>query len=98
MDSGVDLSLHPKCHHQIIYSKLSLKIVYPPPYIREIWNYNRAKTNLMNHTIENCDWPSLFLGKDVHQKAEIFNKTLLIFFTITYRINFFYVMTKNHLG
>ena len=31
MDSGVDSSLHPKCHHQIIYSKLNLKIEYPPP-------------------------------------------------------------------
>ena len=44
VDSGVDSSLHSKCHHQIIYSKLNLKIDYPPPYIREIWNYNRAKT------------------------------------------------------
>ena len=26
----------PKCHHQIIYSKLNLKIEYLPPYNREI--------------------------------------------------------------
>ena len=39
MDSGVDSSLHPKCHHQIIYLKLNLKIEYPPPYICKIWNY-----------------------------------------------------------
>ena len=38
MDSGVDSSIRPKCHHQIIYSKLNLKIEYPPPYIRKIWN------------------------------------------------------------
>ena len=37
MDSGVHLSLHEKCHHQIIYSKLNLRIEYPPPYIRKIW-------------------------------------------------------------
>ena len=36
MDSGVDSSLHPKCYHQIIYSKLNLKIEYRPPYIRKI--------------------------------------------------------------
>ena len=29
---GVDSSLHPKCHHKIIYSKLNL-FYYPPPYI-----------------------------------------------------------------
>ena len=31
LDSGVHSSLHPKCHHQIIYSKLNLKIEYPLP-------------------------------------------------------------------
>ena len=53
MDSGLDLSLHSKCHHQIIYSKLNLKIEYPPPYIRKIWNYNRAETDSINRAIEN---------------------------------------------
>ena len=32
MDSEVHLSLHEKCHYQIVYSKLNLKIEYPPPY------------------------------------------------------------------
>ena len=45
MDSGVHLSLHEKCHHQIIYSKLNLRIEYPPPYIRKIWDYNRSETD-----------------------------------------------------
>ena len=31
-DCGIHPSLHPNCHHQIIYCKLNLKIVYPPPY------------------------------------------------------------------
>ena len=26
--------LHPNCHHQIIFAKLNLHIVYPPPYER----------------------------------------------------------------
>ena len=41
MDSGVHLSLHEKCHHQIIYSNLKLKIVYPPLYplyVSKIWD------------------------------------------------------------
>ena len=63
MDSRVDSPLHSKCHHEIIYSKLNLKIVYPPLYIRKIWNYNRAETDL----IKNCDCPSLLLEKNVHQ-------------------------------
>ena len=76
MDSGVHSSLQYKCHHQIIYSKIE----YPHPYIHKIWNYNRAETDLINCAIKNCDWPSLFLGKNVHQQVGIFNKTLLNIF------------------
>ena len=32
-DSGVNSSLHPNCHHQIVFTKLNLHIVYPPPYL-----------------------------------------------------------------
>ena len=28
MDSGVNPSLHSKCHHQVIYAKLNLQIQY----------------------------------------------------------------------
>ena len=80
MDSGVDSYLHSKRHHQIIYSKFNLKIAYSPTYIRKIWNYKRANIDLINCSIKNCDWPSLFLGKDVNQQVEIFNKTLLNIF------------------
>ena len=32
-DSGVHSSLHPNCHHQIVFTKLNLHIAYPPPYL-----------------------------------------------------------------
>ena len=57
-----------------------LETQYPPPYIRKIWNYNRAETDLINRAIESCDWPSLFLGKTTGQQVEIFNKTLVNIF------------------
>ena len=31
MDSGVQASLHPNCHHQLAYAKLNLQYEYPPP-------------------------------------------------------------------
>ena len=34
VDSGVRSSLHPNCHHQIIYSTFNLNIFYPLPYQR----------------------------------------------------------------
>ena len=41
-DSGVELSLFDKCHDDIIFRKVSLKISIPPPYTREVWNYGKA--------------------------------------------------------
>ena len=79
-DSGVHPTLHSKCHHQIIYAKLDLKIEYPPPYTRKIWNYSRSETDLINRSIESFDWSKLFSGKNVHEQVELFNKTLLNIF------------------
>ena len=38
LDSGTRPSLDPKCHHQIIYGKINLKIPPPPPTERKIWH------------------------------------------------------------
>ena len=35
---------------------------------------------LINTSIENFDWPKLFLGTNVHEKDILFDKTTLIFF------------------
>ena len=77
MDSGVHPTLRSKCHHQIIYAKLNLKIKYPPPYTCNIWNYSRSEKDLINRSIESFDWSKLFSGKNVHEQVELFNKTLL---------------------
>ena len=46
-ESGVHASLFPRCHHQIIYAKINLKIYYPPPYERLVWDYSKAElTNI----------------------------------------------------
>ena len=47
MESGVHSSLHQKWHHQIIYDKLNLIILYPPSYEREICHYKYANTDLI---------------------------------------------------
>ena len=77
MDSGVHSTLHEKCHHQIIYSKLNLKIWYPPPYIRKIWDCNLRHS--VNRSVEIFDWSYFFSGKNVHEKVELFNKTFFNF-------------------
>ena len=37
VDFGIHSSLHENCHHQIIYSKLNLKIFCPPPNEKTVW-------------------------------------------------------------
>ena len=44
---GVHSSLHSSCHHQIIFAKFNLKICYPPPYPRQVWHFEEAKTDLI---------------------------------------------------
>ena len=36
--------LHPNCHHQIVFSKLNLKIECPPLYERLVWDYKNAES------------------------------------------------------
>ena len=50
-DSGVHSSLHPNCHHQIVFTKLTLHILYPPPYLGEICHYREANTGLIRRAI-----------------------------------------------
>ena len=45
IDFGVHPSLHSNCHHQIIYAKFDLKVFYPPPYERTVWDFSRAKSD-----------------------------------------------------
>ena len=42
MESGVYSSLHPSCHHQVIFVKFNLSILYPPPYERTVWFYEKS--------------------------------------------------------
>ena len=80
IESGVHPSLHPNCHHQLIFSKANLKIFYPPPYKRLVWDYNKANINAINQSIDQFDWDTLFLGKEIENQISLFNTTLLNIF------------------
>ena len=59
--SGVHPSLHPNCHHQIIFAKFNLFIFYPPLYKRLVWHYQQANTDYIKWAIELFDWEKVFL-------------------------------------
>ena len=51
-ESGVHQSLHPNCHHQVIYAKFNSKVHYPPSYEREVSYYKEVNTDLIRRPID----------------------------------------------
>ena len=77
MESGVQSSLHPNCHHQLVFAKFSLSIYYPPPYERTVWYYNRASSALIRRAIDLFDWDKALCFNDVDKQVAIFHDTLM---------------------
>ena len=69
VESGVYPSLHPNCHHQIIFAKFNLKIYYPPPYLREVWHYKEANTDLIKQAISNFNKEKAFSNTNINKKV-----------------------------
>ena len=72
--SGVEVSLFEKCHHHLIYGKINFNVPLPPPYIREVWDYKKAKVENIQRSISSIDWDFMFQGKTVNQKVSSLNE------------------------
>ena len=81
INSGVHPSLHENCHHQIIFAKINLKVYYPPPYKRQVWDYKKANIDAINLAIKSFNWEKAFNGKDINSQVKLFNETLLNIFS-----------------
>ena len=77
IESGVHSPLHSNCHHQIIFAKSSLEVVYPPPYVREVWHHKDANTEVIRRAINEFNWQMAFLNTNINEKVYIFNSTIL---------------------
>ena len=87
VESGFHPSLHPNCHHEIIFTKFNFKIYYPPPYLRELWDYKEANDvlfkqaaandDLIKQAISNFNWEKAFSNTNINEKVSFFNKMIL---------------------
>ena len=77
MDSGVHPSLHPNCHHQIVYSKFNLKINFPSPCEREICHSGQGNTELIRRAVHEFNWQRAFSNLNINERVPFFNKTIL---------------------
>ena len=77
IESRVHLSLYSNCHHQILFAKFNLEVVYPPPYIQEVWHYKDVNTELIKQAVNEFNWQRAFLNTNVNEKVDIFNRIIL---------------------
>ena len=77
VNSGVRVSLHPHCHHQIVQSSFNLNVYYPPPYQRLIWHYKKPYSKNISKTLDSVNWERLFGSKDINSQETALNETVL---------------------
>ena len=94
--SGVHASLSPRCHHQIIYVKINLKIYYTPLYERLIWDYSKANITNIRRSILQINCKNDLKNLNVNKQVEYLTNCILNVFTNFIPINSLLVRTKNH--
>ena len=77
---GVDVSIFDKCHHDIIYDKINIRVPLPPTYVRKVWDYEKTNIERIKKAVSNFDWNQAFENLSVHEKVDFLNKTLLNIF------------------
>ena len=77
MESGVQPSPHPNCHHQLVFNKFYLSNYYLPPYERTVSYYSRANADIIQKAIDLFDWDKAFRINDVDKQVAIFSDTLM---------------------
>ena len=77
---GVDVSIFNKCHHNIIFGKINIRVPLPPIYIREVWDYKAANIENIKKAIINLNREKAFENLSVNSKVELMNEILMNIF------------------
>ena len=72
-NSGIELSLFDKCHHNLIFGELKFMIRLPPTYKRHVWDYKKANAKCIWRSVSKVDQNFLFQGTSLHL-MNIFHK------------------------
>ena len=85
-DSGVLPSLFPRCHHQLIFAKVSFTTFFPSSYEQRIWDFSRANINAIRQAVSSVDWDRAFNGLNIDERVKFLTECVL---------NVFYNFTSN---
>ena len=77
VDSGFHPSLHPNCHHQVVYANFNLEIHFPSPYQREICHYRQGNAALIRRAVHEFNWQRAFSNLNINERVSFFNKSIV---------------------
>ena len=72
--SGVDSSLHPRFHHQIVFAKFDLTLHYLLPYKRRVWDYEYASTAQIKNALASFNWEKALSNSSIEKKISVLNE------------------------
>lgn len=73
----VDVSIFVKCHHNIIFGTINIRVSPHPGYVNDVWNYSQANVEKIKDVISNFNWSKVLANLCVEGQVRHFNKTLL---------------------
>ena len=77
---GIDVSMFKKCHHNIIYGKIDIRVPLLSVYVHEVWDNKKANVENIKKAVSNFNWNRAFENLSVDEKVELLNETLLNIF------------------
>ena len=72
MESWVHSSQHTNCRHHITFAKFNLKIHYPSPYERKVWDYEKANVDQIRQAINEFPWDNPFAILNVNEQVQLY--------------------------
>ena len=78
--SGVHVSLHNNCPHQITFPHINILIEYPPSYHHLIWDYSNTDILNIRKSISSINWSHLFSDNHIDIQVSIFEECVLYVF------------------
>ena len=80
-ESGVHPSSYLNSHHQIIFAKVNLEILFPTPYFCNVWYYQGENIDLIRQAIDMLACNRAFANTNVNKRSFILNKPVLNIFS-----------------
>ena len=74
MESGVYSSLHSNCHHQVVFAKFKLSILYSPHYERTVSFYEKANRELIRRAVNEFDWIRALCNVSIEKESLLFHR------------------------